>query len=250
MTIVIIDDETKARSLLIALIKKQIDSEHEVFEASNLVDGVELIKKEQPKLVFLDIEMPNHQGIEIFNYFQPNEITFEIVFTTAYSEYALKAFELNAIDYLLKPIRPARIKEVIEKVEKTFNQEKIQIKLDELSKSLRENNFNKIGLPVADGILFVPFDEIVNLEASGMYTKIFTVNSGEEIISKPLKYFENLLDQGNTFYRTHRSHIVNLKFLKQYVRKDGNFVIMENNEKVPVSKEKKDEFLTLVSNLG
>ena len=249
MKILIIDDEPRARNLLHNIIDQQCEMVEEVIEAPNLINGVQAIKTQKPQLVFLDIEMPNQQGIEIFNYFQKEEIDFELVFTTAYSEYAIRAFEMNAVDYILKPIRPKRIKAVVAKVQESYNQESIQNKLEELKLSLSTNVFKKIGLPVSDGILFIPIPEIIHLEADGMYTKVYTLNNGSEIISKPLKFFENLVETNSSFYRPHRSHIFNLKYLKQFVRRDGNYVVLENDQIIPISKDKKEEFLELVSAL-
>lgn len=247
MKIVIIDDESKARSLLRNVIKRLDDDTYEVFDAEDLSSGVSIIKREQPKLVFLDIEMPNEQGTEILNYFENDEINFEICFSTAYSEYALRAFEMNALDYILKPIRPKKILEIIQKVRENFNQEGIQEKLQELKKSLNANNFNKIGLPVKDGIRFVELVDIINLIADGMYTKVYIKDEKPILISKPLKFFNHLIEAGNTFYKPHRSHIFNIKYLKQYIKKDGNYVLLENDQTIPISKEKRDEFLSLIS---
>lgn len=249
MNILVIDDEIKARSLLKNLIQSSSFEIDNIYEAEDLSSGVSVIKKESPKLVFLDIEMPNEQGTEIFKYFDENEVDFELVFTTAYSEYALQAFEMNAVDYLLKPIRPKRLKEVIERVQKSFKKEDIQMRLEELKCTLKTNNFKKIGLPVQDGFQFVPLEEIVHLEADGMYTKVKKKDGKSIMVSKPLRFFQHLLDSKTTFYRPHRSHIVNLTFLKQYVRKDGSYIVMENEDIVPVSKDKKEEFLELVSSI-
>ncbi len=249
MKIAVIDDEVKARSLLINLIRNIGEEVGEIAEAGDLANGVDVIRKLKPDLVFLDIEMPNERGTEILNYFEGEAIEFDIVFTTAYSEYALQAFEMNAIDYLLKPIRPKRLKEVIDRVRSSAEQKNIQLRLEELRKSLRSNHFNKIGLPVQDGIEFVPLQQIVRLEADGMYTKVKRENGDEVLVSKPLKYFQHLLDAGSTFYRPHRSHIINMKFLKQYVRRDGHAIILENGDMVPVAKDKKEQFLELVSSI-
>lgn len=249
MKVVVIDDEIKARSLLKNLILSASTDIDEVYEAEDLISGVSVIRNECPELVFLDIEMPNEQGTEIFKYFDEQEVNFELVFTTAYSEYALQAFEMNAIDYLLKPIRPKRLKEVIERVHNSFNKEDIQKRLEELKTTLKTNNFKKIGLPVQDGFEFVPLDEIIHLEADGMYTVVKKINNEKIMVSKPLKFFQHLLDAGATFYRPHRSHIINMTYLKQYIRKDGNYIVLENSDIVPVSKDKKEEFLDLVSSI-
>jgi two-component system LytT family response regulator len=250
MDIIIIDDEVKARSLIRnIMLQSSYNSIGKILEAENLREGVQLIKEHHPQVVLLDIEMPNEQGIEILNYFDTDAIDFELVFTTAYSEYAVQAFEMNAIDYILKPIRPKRLMEVINRIKESFDRNDIQNRLEELRKSLKEHNFNKIGLPVVDGIEFVPIDSIVHLKAEGMYTHVFTLNENARVVSKPLKFFDVLLDSGKTFYRPHRSHIVNLTFLKNYVRTDGNYIVLENGGQIPISKEKKDEFLNLVTQL-
>jgi two-component system LytT family response regulator len=247
MKIVIIDDETKARSLLRNVIGRLDDDQYELFEASDLASGVEIIKRELPKLVFLDIEMPNEQGTEILNYFEPDEVNFEIVFSTAYSDYALRAFEMNAIDYILKPVRPKKVIEVIKRVRETYNQENIQEKLHELKESLNRNNFEKIGVPVQDGIRFLPLKNIIHLEADGMYTKIHMINDDTLLISKPLKFFNHLHQGGGTFYKPHRSHIFNIQYLQQYVKRDGNYVLLENNNVIPISKDKREEFISIIS---
>lgn len=247
MEIVIIDDESKARSLLTNIVQNECDFVSSILEASNLKDGVELIRKNNPQLVFLDIEMPNQQGIEIFNYFTKNEIDFEVVFTTAYSQYALQAFEMNAIDYILKPLRPKRVVEVVEKVHKYQDKSNINVKFEELREVLKTKKFNKIGLPVNDGILFLPLNEIIHMKADGMYTTFHTVNKDKILVSKPLKHFEHIVENGTGFYRPHRSHIFNISFLKKYVKKDGNYVILENDHIVPISKDKREEFLKIIS---
>lgn len=249
MEILIIDDESKARSLLVSVLKEAGYKEEEIYTASNLEEGVNIIRKTNPQLVFLDIEMPKQQGTEILNYFEKEEITFEIVFTTAYSQYAIQAFEMNAIDYLLKPIRPQKVVEVVERVKKAKNSFEVSEKFDELRKSLKSNSFDKIGLPVSNGILFIPLEEIIHMEADGMYTKFHVLSQGSIIVSKPLKFFEHIINSNTSFYRPHRSHIFNIKFLKQYVNRDGNYVVLENDHVIPISKDKKEEFLELVSSI-
>ena len=250
MKVVIIDDEPKARKLLEILVKENCPKITEILTAEDLLSGVEIIKKERPQIVFLDIEMPEHSGLEIFDFIESKTYNFEIIFTTAYSEYAIKAFELSAVDYLLKPLRADKLVDAIEKAIQNIGQSHINIKLDELQKSLKSSDFKKIGLPVADGIKFVNFEDIILLKADGMYTKVSIQNGSELLISKPLKHFETLLDAIPTFYRPHRSYLINLKFIQEYVKSDGGYIIMDNDESVSISKDKKDEFLTIVQNIG
>ncbi|AXG69936.1 transcriptional regulatory protein YehT [Kordia sp. SMS9] len=250
MKVIIIDDERKARSLLHVLIDENCPKITEIFEAEDLLSGVELIKKEQPQIVFLDIEMPEHSGLEIMNFLDKETLNFEIIFTTAYSEYAIKAFQLSAIDYLLKPVRATQIQEAVEKALKHIGKSQINHKLEELKKSLASSNFNKIGLPFSDGFKFVNFNEIILLEADGMYTKITTINESEILVSKPLKHFVSLLENIKAFYKPHRSYLINLKYIKEYIKKDGGYIVMDNNETVSISKDKKEEFLAIVQNIG
>ncbi|MCI2229984.1 LytTR family DNA-binding domain-containing protein [Polaribacter sp. MSW13] len=250
MKVVIIDDEPKARNLLEVLIRENCPKITSIFKAEDLLSGVKIIKKEQPKIVFLDIEMPEHSGLEIFDFIDKSTHNFEIIFTTAYSEYAIQAFELSAIDYLLKPLRTNKLMEAVEKAIINFGKSHINLKLIELQKSLKSANFKKIGLPIADGIKFVNFEDIILLKADGMYTKVSIINTPQILISKPLKHFVELLDAIPTFYRPHRSYLINLKYIKEYYKKDGGYIIMDNNETVSISKDKKEEFLTIVQNIG
>lgn len=249
MKALIIDDEKKARHVLNVLVSENCPKITQLFEADNLLTGVELIKQEQPSIVFLDIEMPEHSGLEILDFIEKDVHNFEIIFTTAYSEYAIQAFQLSAIDYLLKPVRPSQVKEAVDKAISILGNTQINKRLAELKSSLQESNFKKIGLPNADGIKFVNFQDIIMLEADGMYTKVSTHNDGSILVSKPLKYFVDLLQKITTFYRPHRSHLINLAYIKEYIKKDGGYIIMENDKTVSVSKDKKDEFLAIVQNI-
>lgn len=249
MKILIVDDEDKARSLLKNIILKLNNPSFVFYEADDLQSAVESIKTHRPDLVFLDIEMPREQGTRIFEYLEKSEITFRLVFTTAYGDFALEAFEMDAEDYIMKPIRPNRIYEVIEKTEDLKKQKKLHAKLHELKQVIQSGGFEKIGVPVQDGIMFIKLNDIIHLAADGMYTKIYRASGDPLLISKPLKFFSHLPESGKTFYRPHRSHIFNLKYLKQYVRRDGNYILLDNNTAVPLSKEKKEEFLNLISDL-
>ena len=249
MKALIIDDEKKARQVLNILVEENCPKISQIFLAEDLLSGIEIIKKEEPSIVFLDIEMPEHSGLEILNFIEKEVYNFEIIFTTAYSEYAIQAFQLSAIDYLLKPVRPSQIKEAVDKAISFLGNSQINKRLLELKTSLQDSNFKKIGLPYADGIKFVNFDEIVCLEADGMYTKVSTTKDGTILVSKPLKFFVESLNKINVFYRPHRSHLINLSYIKEYIKKDGGYILMENDKTVSISKDKKEEFLTIVQNI-
>lgn len=249
MKAVLIDDEQKARMLLHTILDEYCVEIEEVTMARNLVEGVEAIRTHQPDIVFLDVEMPEHLGIQIVDFFEPEEMDFSIIFTTAHADYAIKAFEINAVDYLLKPLRPKQVREAVQRVEARRKQDNLAEQLSQLQNSFSSKHFKKIGLPVSDGILFVEIEEIIGLEADGMYTKVHTQKDGKQVISKPLKYFTDLLGDSPYFYRPHRSFYINLRFVKQFVRRDGNYILMDNDWIVSISRERRDEFLDLLASL-
>ena len=125
----------------------------------------------------------------------------------------------------------------------------INKRLSELKESLQNSNFNKIGLPNSDGIKFVEFNQIICLEADAMYTKVSTINDGNILVSKPLKFFVDLMQNIKNFYKPHRSFLINLMHIKEYVKKDGGYILMENDKTVSISKDKKEEFLTIVQSI-
>lgn len=250
MRVLIIDDEPKARKLLTILLQENCLEIEEIFEAEDLLSGIEIIKREKPSIVYLDIEMPEHSGLEIANFLDKSEITFEIIFTTAYSEYALKAFQLSAIDYILKPLQIDAVKNATEKAINQIGKSTISIQLEELQKSLKSSNFDKIGLPFADGFKFVSLNDIIVFEADGMYTKVSTINEFEILVCKPLRHFVDALKNIPNYYKPHRSYLINLKFIKEYIKKDGGYIVMDNNTSVSLSSDKKDEFLNIIQNIG
>ncbi|TGD58410.1 LytR/AlgR family response regulator transcription factor [Flavobacterium humi] len=250
MEAIIIDDERKARSLLRILIAENCPKISSIMEAEDLLSGVALIKERQPQIVFLDIEMPEHSGLEILNFMNKEDVTFEIIFTTAYSEFAINAFQLSAIDYLLKPLRAETVKEATEKAIHQIGKSNIGLKLEELQKSLKTTNFNKIGLPFSDGFKFVNFDDIILFEADGMYTKVTTIKETEILVCKPLRHFVTVLEIQPNFYKPHRSYLVNLKYIKEYIKKDGGYIVMDNNKTVSIANDKKEEFLIIIQNIG
>ena len=238
MKALIIDDEQKARKLLRVLIEENCPQITEIEVAENLPNGIKLIHSFQPDIVFLDIEMPGYSGLQLLEFLTPEQISFEIIFTTAYSEYAIKAFELNAIDYLLKPLRDEQVEVAVNKA------------INQIGKSrkntFKATNIKKIGLPMSNGVLFVEFDDIIMLEADRMYTKVFTKNDGDILVSKPMKFFIDILKDSTEFYRPHRSYLINLKHIKQYVNQDGGYIIMDNQQTVGISRDKKEEFFELL----
>jgi two-component system, LytTR family, response regulator len=249
MKAIIIDDENKARSLMQALIKDHCPEIVSTLEADDLESGVAKIKLEKPDIVFLDIEMPKYSGLQILEFFEGYEIDFEIIFTTAYNEYALQAFKLSAIDYLLKPIDASELKSAVHKAQMAISQQQFNHKLDDLRNAFKQLSINKIALDIPKGIVFVSHDDILFFEADGMYTKVYMKHEDPQLICKPLRHFVDQLSERPIFYKPHRSYLINLKYIKQFVKNDGFYLVMENNKSVPISKDKKDEFLQMVNDV-
>lgn len=246
MKVIIIDDENKSRRLLEAMlldISTEIDV---ILQASDLESGVALIKSEEPQIVFLDIEMPKHSGLQIMEFFNNQEVTFQIIFITAYNQYAIEAFKLSAIDYLLKPLDVEELKPALEKAIQVSKQKNINTKLEDLKKAFQQLSLNKIALEIPKGFIFVSHDEVLYFEADGMYTKVHLQNNKTELICKPIKHFVDQLENNAFFYKPHRSYLINLKHIKELSKKDGYFLVMENNKTIPVSKEKKEEFIKII----
>ena len=247
MTAIIIDDEPKARSMIRNLILEHVKIVTVIDEAETVKEGVKLINKHQPDLIFLDIEMPNENGFALFDYFE--NPSFETIFCTAYSEFALKAFEVSAVDYLMKPVSISRLQEAVEKAIKTRGQNKINQQIKVLKENINQPQLQKIGLPLNDGITFIKLEDVLYFEADGSYTEVITIKN-KYLVSKRLKEFNDLLDNDNRFYRVHRSFLINVQQIKKYCKKDGASVMFENNKNIPVAREKKSDFDEFVSKIS
>lgn len=249
MKVLIIDDENKARRLISTLLTENYPEIQLQLEAADLESGVALIKEHRPDIVFLDIEMPKHSGLQIVDFFEPNEINFQIIFITAYNDYALQAFKLSAIDYILKPVDINELKNAVEKAKKNIEAKSINNRLDDLKRVFQQLSLNKMVLEIPKGILFVSHDDIILFEADGMYTKVYMKNNESQLICKPMKHFVDQLQDKPIFYKPHRSYLVNLKYIKELSKKDGFHLVMENNKTIPIAKEKKDEFMQMIQDL-
>lgn len=247
MKVIIIDDEKRARRILSTIIKEECPEVKTILEAENLKDGVSIIKTEKPDIVFLDIEMPNHSGLQILDFFKNEPIHFQIIFTTAYGHYAIEAFKLSAVDYLLKPIDIEEIKTAISKAAYNMEENFIKEKLINLERSFEQLALNKIALEVPKGIRFISHEDILFFEADGAYTKVYLQNGKTELICKTLKHFAEQLVNKPLFYKPHRSFLINLKYMTEITKKDGLQVIMSNNKSVPIARERKEDFMEIIN---
>ena len=244
---VIIDDEAKARRILEALLKEYCPDVEVLASCEDVPSGVIAINKHKPDVVFLDVEMPGYTGFQLLEFF--SAVNFEIIFTTAHSDYALQAFKVSAIDYLLKPIQISELVKAVDKLKKIQlgnGDERISV----LKENFKVNAIRKLALPVAEGLIFVEVDDILYLEADGSYTKFCLANGKSIVVSKKIKEFEDALGTTNNFFRTHRSFIINLKSIKQYVKQDGGYILLNSDTQIPLARERKDEFLEIMKGVS
>lgn len=204
MKAIIVDDERLARNELKRLLSEYPDIEV-VDEAANVDEGVEKIKHHEPDVVFLDIQMPGKSGFDLLEELDRSP---RVIFTTAYDEYAIKAFEFNALDYLLKPIEPARLSEAIKKV-KIENPEDEELDIRKISKQLRSDD--QVFVKDGDRCWFVKLEEVRLFESEGNYVRLF-FRENKPLILKTLNYLDERLDS-KTFFRANRKHIINLKYM-------------------------------------
>ena len=239
-TAIIIDDELKGRIALSQKLRDYCSDVRLVGEAENGEDGIKLIEKLKPDIVFLDIEMPRMNGFDML--LRLPQKNFDLIFTTAYDQYAIKAIKYAAFDYLLKPIDIEELKMAISRSNNLQNGN-TEKKLEVLDQNLHgKTNLNKIAIPSMDGLLFFNINDIVHLEASNNYTTIYFMNHPKLLTSKTLKDFEELLPP-DIFFRTHHSYLVNLNYIKRYIKGDGGQIEMQNGTYIDVSRRKKEDFL-------
>ena len=239
---VIIDDEPKgAKSLEIILHKCCPEIEVEG-NAHNALDGITLVKKINPDIIFLDIQMPVHSGFDVLEHINRDHSF--IVFVTAHEQYTLQALKKQVFDYLLKPVDPEELKSCVQRIQACIEKKEPGI---ENRKAKRESiTKEKLSIPVKEGFLYLKQEEIVRIEGSGSYSYIFMTNKEKHLVSKSLKELEDQLDP-HVFYRCHNSHIVNISMVKKFVREDGFFVHLADGSVVEVSRTKKDEFVSMLA---
>lgn len=239
---IIVDDEEDARDVLQTLINFSQFPIEIVAKCGNLKEAVSEIKRLKPDVVFLDIEMPEYAGYEIINFF--DKIEFEIVFVTAYDKYAVKAFEMSAIDFLVKPINRSRLNDslnrIIEKVANNHSVSEYHTLLD----SLQNRRIDKIVIPEITGNLILNLNDIICIQGDGSYSIIYHVTEDKITISKNLKYFETVFPEDSSFFRSQKSWIVNLNHIKKYNANQGN-LFLKNDIIAKISPTKTEDFLSV-----
>lgn len=210
---IIVDDEESARNVLTNLLTRFCPSIEIIKKCSNVLEAVDAIKEITPDVVFLDIEMPNYAGYELVSFF--DEVNFDIIFVTAYDKFALKAFEISAIDYLLKPVEIDRLKLAVEKLESLRELKNNAKNLEALKENLKKETLTKIIVRTNGDQEIVDVANIIAIEAQEAYSCIHTT-TGKYMMSKNLKHYESLFADNKSFFRTHKSWLINLDHLKSF----------------------------------
>lgn len=244
---VIVEDEEMARNVLKSLLAQYCQDVMVCAEADDIVSGKNMIETFRPDLVFLDIEMPGGSGFKLLT--SIDNIDFEVVFITAYEQFAIKAIRHDALDYILKPIDPKELVAAVEKVKEAKYKKTLKKQYDNLLKNLDPEQLvvRKISLSTADKIHLIDVDDIIRCESDNYYTIIFFKDGTSLMVSKTLKEMDQKLEEYD-FVRTHKSHLVNMRCIKNFI-KDEMMVVMTDDTKVPVSKRKKEKILEVINNL-
>ncbi len=246
MKAIIIDDENKGREILSRMIGTYCPDVTIIGIATNAEEGYSLIKKTEPDLVFLDIEMPNGNGFSLLQRF--DEIPFQLIFTTAYENYAIKAIRHHALDYLLKPIDIDELRTSVKNAAIALKNKPAVNRYAGFIAERKAEVAGKIGLPIKDGIVYLNITDIIRVESDGSYSTFFSTDGKKYMVSKNLKEFEDQLP-AKEFFRSHKSHLINIRKVKKYLRTDGYFAEMEDGSMIEIARRKKDEFLQLMNSM-
>ena len=238
---IIVDDEAKSRRMLRSLCQEFCDGLEIIGMAASISEAKKIIDEKQPDIVFLDIKMPVESGFALLDFYK-GEIPFNIIFTTAFDQYAVQAFKYTAIDYLLKPIDIDALIHAIEKAQKNKGLEKYSERYTLLKEALAKQTINKIALTTQDGLTFVRYEEIIRCEAEGNYTSFHLVDGSSLLITKTLRYYEELL-LGKKFFRVHKSHLINLNYVRKFIKGKQGLIETTDGATIEVSLRKREALL-------
>lgn len=248
-TAIIVDDEKRNVETLERMLNNFCPQVKILGKAESVKTAIELMEKEMPNVLFLDIEMPGGNGFTLLEHYE--DPTFEVIFTTAHDIYAINAIKFAALDFLLKPINIKELQEAVKRAEKKLggtpsleNKKKFDALKSNLSQADRK--FTKIAMPTSEGIDFIEANEIITVEADRSYAKFHLKGGKKIIVSKPLKEYEELLEECN-FFRVHKSNMINLNHIEKYVKGKGGYVIMNDGSHVDVSVRRKESLIKVLT---
>ncbi|HEX5026188.1 MAG TPA: LytTR family DNA-binding domain-containing protein [Agriterribacter sp.] len=243
---VLVDDEKNALEMMEWLLKTYCPQASVVAMCNTAEKGIEAIHKHNPDVVFLDIEMPRMNGFDMLE--QVNKLSFEVVFCTAYDQFAIKAFKYAALNYLLKPVDPDDLKATISRVEEKKaipTKEQFALLMQHMKQPAKTTPL-RIALTTGDGLIFVPTVDIIYCKAESNYTNVILSGGKKIMVSRVLKEMDEALS-GADFYRVHSSYLINLNHVKKFIRGEGGYIVMDNDDNVTLSRSRRSEFLELFS---
>ncbi|MCF8227398.1 MAG: LytTR family DNA-binding domain-containing protein [Bacteroidales bacterium] len=245
---IIVEDELKSREALRGLIERYCKNVEIIQEADGYHAGIKVLHENDVDVLFLDIQMPDGSGFKLLE--ELGEISFEIIFTTAYDQFAIKAIKYSALDYLLKPIVPEELISAVEKVEQKKEKGNLNKNVNVLLNNIKDNKDEprKIILSTSEKIHVVNIDEIIRCESDNYYTRFFFTDDTRLLISKTLKENEELLREHN-FIRPHKSHLINISYIKSFNRSEGGYIYMTDGSKIPVSRRKRESVIDIINHL-
>jgi two-component system LytT family response regulator len=238
---IIVENEIKAQKLLISILRDFVGNVEVLGTATRTDDAQELINRTKPDLVFLDIELDDGNAFDLLE--KTDHRNFKLIFLTAYDRYALKAFQYEAVDYIVKPYSPNEIIKAVKRVDRIPVFELYRDELLALAQRERTDS-GRITVSNSDGLQVLKVAEIVRLEGDRSYCTFYLVNGERILVSRPLKDFEKVLP-ADAFFRVHQTHLVNLNYVKKISTEDGGFILMENRDQVPLAKRRRKEFIRL-----
>jgi two-component system, LytTR family, response regulator len=241
----IVDDEKGAANSLKTMLSALSTPVAHVGTAYNVPDGIKLIRSEQPHVVFLDINMPFHDGFDLLSHFGNRD--FLVVFVTAHEEHTLKAIKHHAFDYLLKPIDPDELEACLEKIAGYYTETgKTKAATYDTDRVVKKEAERHMTIPIRDGMVFIRQEDIVRVEGEGSYSVFYTTGNEKYVSSRYLGEFEEVLP-AEYFFRIHKSHLINIRKVRKYLKKDGYYVEMEDGSVLEVARRRKDDLLALIN---
>lgn len=241
---ILVDDEVNSLENLQNKLEKYCPAVKILSALQKPEEAISIIRQQKPDVLFLDIEMPKMNGFRLVE--ELSDFEGEIIFITAYNHFAIEAMRISAFDYLVKPVSIADLQNAITRLQQQRSKHTKE-RLNVLKQSIEENKSqdNKIAVPTGEGLEFIVIKNIIRIESSANYSRLFLVNKQSLLVTKLLKDFEELL-MPYRFFRVHNSHLINLNYISKYIRGEGGQVVMENGDVVDVSRRKKEEFLGLL----
>ena len=246
---ILIDDEKSAREALGLLLKIYAPHIDIIAQADGVISGIEAMTEHEPDLVFLDIHLGDGSGFDLLNHFESRN--FMVVFVTAYEDYAVKAFKFSAMDYLVKPVLPDDLVATIEKLDKYFAHSTFNSQIEILQNAYTnpENPDNKIVLKTAEAIHLINITDIVQCQSDNNYTLFHLTNHKKVLVSRTLKEYDELLSDAG-FIRVHQSHLINIRQIDHFDKREGGTLEMKDGSIIPVSFRKKEQIIQLIQQMG